>query len=180
MMAPGSVSKDRNAATRKIYSVNISLLISGTSANCHADPLKGSYCQITPWHARCFSTHTAASSAAKTKDGGHIMKNIFTSLSRLALLLGACAVTIPTSPVYSEGKANGKAKGKQKVEAEAKGKHGREAGELPYGLEKYTEKKGELPSGLQKKKDQDGQLTRGLEEGGKKVKSSSKGKKDFK
>ena len=51
---------------------------------------------------------------------------------------------------------------------------------LPYGLEQYTEKKGELPSGLQKKKDQDGQLTHGLEEGGKKSKSSSKGKKDSK
>jgi len=108
------------------------------------------------------------------------MKNIFTSLSRLALLLGACAVTLPTSPAHSEGKANGKAKGKQKVEAEEQGKHGRKAGELPYGLEQYTEKKGELPSGLQKKKDQDGQLTHGLEEGGKKSKSSSKGKKDSK
>ena len=95
------------------------------------------------------------------------MKNIFTSLSRLALLLGACAITLPASPAHSEGKANGKAKGKQKVEAEEKGKHGRKAGELPYGLEQYTEKKGELPSGLQKKKDQDGQLTHGLEEGGK-------------
>src|SRR6266571_7957602 len=108
------------------------------------------------------------------------MKNIFTSLSRLVLFLGACAVILPISPAYSEGKANGKAKGKQKVEAEEQGKHGRKAGELPYGLEQYTEKKGELPSGLQKKKDQDGQLTHGLEEGGKKSKSSSKAKKDSK
>ena len=106
------------------------------------------------------------------------MKNMFTSLSRLALLLGVCAVTLPASPAYSEGKANGKVKGKQKVEAEEKGKHGRQAGELPYGLEQYKEKKGELPSGLEKKKD--GQLTRGLEEGGKKLKSPSKGKKDSK
>ena len=68
----------------------------------------------------------------------------------------------------------------RKREAEEKGKHGRQAGELPYGLEQYSEKKGELPSGLQKKKDQDDQLPRGLEEGGKKVKSSSKGKKDSK
>jgi hypothetical protein len=104
------------------------------------------------------------------------MKNVFTSLSRLALLLGACAIALPTSPALSEGKA----KGKQKVEAEEKGKHGREAGELPYGLEQYTEKKSQLPSGLQKKKDEDGQLTHGLEQGGKKVKSSNKGKKDFK
>src|SRR5438309_10051464 len=99
------------------------------------------------------------------------MKNIFTSLSRLALLLGACAA-------HSQGKGNGKAKGKQKVDSQ--GKRGREAGELPYGLEQYTEKKGELPSGLQKKKDKDGQLTRGLEEGGKNLQSPNKGKKDSK
>lgn len=102
------------------------------------------------------------------------MKKMFISLSRLALLLGACALTVPASPAYSQGKA----KAKQKVKAE--GKNGREAGEHPYGLQQYTEKKGELPSGLQKRKDQDNQLTRGVEEGGKKPKSSSKGKKDFK
>jgi hypothetical protein len=102
------------------------------------------------------------------------MKKIFTYLSRLALLLGACAVTFPPSPAHSQGKA----KVKQKVKAE--GKHGREGGELPYGLQQYTEQKGELPSGLQKRKNKDGQLTRGLEEGGKKLKSSSKVKKDFK
>src|SRR5207249_10895391 len=62
-----------------------------------------------------------ASTTSRIKDGGHIMKKVFTSLSRLALLLGACAVTLPTSPAHSEGKANGKAKGKQKVEAEEKG-----------------------------------------------------------
>jgi hypothetical protein len=116
----------------------------------------------------------------KNQKWRNIMKNVFTSLSRLALLLGACAITLPTSPAYSQGKANGKAKGKQKVETEEKGKHGREAGELPYGLEQHKEKKGELPSGLQKKKDEDGQLPRGLEEGGKKVKSSSKGKNSSK
>lgn len=108
------------------------------------------------------------------------MKNMFATLSRLAVLLGVCAVTLPASPAQAEGKANGKAKGKQKVEAEEKGKHGRKAGELPYGLEQYTEKRGQLPSGLQKKKDQDGQLTRGLEEGGKKSKAAGKGKKDSK
>jgi hypothetical protein len=102
------------------------------------------------------------------------MNKTFTSLSRLALLFGACAVTLPASPAYPQGKA----KAKNKVEAE--GKHGRGAGELPYGLQQYTDKKGELPSGLQKRKDKDGQLTRGLEEGGKNLKSSSKGKKNFK
>jgi hypothetical protein len=102
------------------------------------------------------------------------MKHIFTSLSRLALLLGACAVMLPASPVYSQGKA----KAKQKVKTE--GKHGREAGELPYGLEQYTEKKGELPSGLKKRRDEDGSLTRGLDDGGKKLQSPGKGKKNFK
>jgi hypothetical protein len=53
---------------------------------------------------------------------------------------------------------------------------GRQAGELPSGLEKHTEKKGQLPSGLQKMKDQDGQLTKGLENGGKTL-SSTKGNK---
>jgi hypothetical protein len=48
---------------------------------------------------------------------------------------------------------------------------GREAGELPSGLQKYTERKGELPSGLQKKKE-DGELTKGLQDGGKKVKTT--------
>ncbi len=102
------------------------------------------------------------------------MRKMFASLSRLALLLGACAVTLPASPAYSQRKA----KAKQKVKAE--GKHGREAGELPYGLRRYTEKKGELPLGLQKRKNQNGRLTSGLAEGGKKLKSSGKGKNNFK
>ena len=102
------------------------------------------------------------------------MNKTFTSLSKLALLFGACAVTLPASSAYSQGKA----KAKNKVGAE--GKHGREVGELPYGLQQYTEKKGALSSGLQKRKHQDGQLIRGLEESGKKIKSSSKGKRYFK
>jgi hypothetical protein len=106
------------------------------------------------------------------------MNKTFTSLSRLALLLGACAITLPTSSAYAQGKGNGKAKGKQKVET--KENHGRKEGELPFGLQQYSEKKGELPAGLQKKKDEDGQLTRGLAGGGKKLKSSTKGKKDSK
>jgi len=63
-------------------------------------------------------------------------------------------------------------KGKERTET--KGKHGREANELPYGLESRTEKKGELPSGLQKKKDEEGHLTRGLENGGRNSKAPSK------
>jgi hypothetical protein len=95
-------------------------------------------------------------------------------LSRLALLLGACAITLPTPPAHSQGKGKGKAKDKQYVEE--KGKHGREAGELPFGLEQLSEKKG-LPTGLQKKKVEDGSLTRGLEEGGKGLKPTTRVKK---
>ena len=75
-----------------------------------------------------------------------------------------------SSPAASQEKGKGKAK------IETKANHGREAAQLPYGLERHTEKKGELPSGLQKKKDEDGLLTRGLEEGGKDLKPVSKRK----
>jgi hypothetical protein len=100
------------------------------------------------------------------------MNATFIKLSALAI---AFSMSLAIAPPYSQVKEKGKAKGKQNVEA--KEKHGREAGELPYGIVHRTEKKGELPSGLQKKKDEDGQLTRGLEEGGKDLKSPSKGKK---
>jgi hypothetical protein len=94
-----------------------------------------------------------------------------------------CVLGLTASPAFSQGKGKAKAKGKEKTETkgktEANGKHGREAGELPYGLERHTEK-GELPSGLQKKKEEDGQLTRGLEEGGKSLTSTGKGKKGSK
>jgi hypothetical protein len=111
-----------------------------------------------------------------------------TLLRKLPVFMVICALGLTASSAFSEGK--GKAKGKEKTEAkgkekteatgketEAKGKHGRQEGELPYGIQQRTEKKGELPSGLQKKKEEDGQLTRGLEEGGKDLKSPSKGKK---
>ena len=95
------------------------------------------------------------------------------TLRKLPVFMVICALGLTASSAFSQDK--GKAKGKQKTEA--KEKYGREGGELPYGIEHRTEKKGELPSGLQKKKDEDGQLTRGLEEGGKDLKSPSKGKK---
>jgi hypothetical protein len=101
------------------------------------------------------------------------MNATFIKLSALAIAFSMSLA--PIGPAYSQVKGKGKAKGKQNVEA--KEKHGREAGELPYGIVHRTEKKGELPSGLQKKKEEDGQLTRGLEEGGKDLKSPSKGKK---
>jgi hypothetical protein len=90
----------------------------------------------------------------------------------LFLIVGFLGLTAPAAFSAEKGKAN--AKGKQKVES--KQNHGREAGKLPYGLIRHTEKKGELPSGLQKKAE-DGQLPRGLEEGGKKIKTAGKGKK---
>jgi hypothetical protein len=53
----------------------------------------------------------------------------------------------------------------------------KQAGELPSGLQKYSEKKGQLPSGLQKMKDEDGQLSKGLANGDKKLESSAKSTK---
>jgi hypothetical protein len=104
--------------------------------------------------------------------------NIFTSLSKLALLIGVCAVTLPTPPAHSQGKGKGKAKGKQNVDVREN--HGRDGGELPFGLQRHTDNKGELPSGLQKKKDEEEYLTRGLEESGKGLKSTGKSKKKAK
>src|SRR4030095_8649555 len=105
---------------------------------------------------------------------GEIMK-ISTLLRKLPVLMIVATLGLTVSSAFSQEKGKAKAKGKEKTETKAK--HGRAAGELPYGIEHRSEKKGELPSGLQKKKDEDGQLTRGLEEGGKDLKSPSKGKK---
>lgn len=101
-----------------------------------------------------------------------------TLLRKLPVFMVICALGLTASPAFSQEKGKAKAKGKEKTEAN--GKHGREAGELPYGIEQRTTKKGELPSGLQKKKDENGELTRGLEDGGKDLKSPSKGKKGSK
>jgi hypothetical protein len=99
-------------------------------------------------------------------------------LKKLSVFMVICALGLTASSGFSQEKGKAKAKGKEKTEAN--GKHGREAGELPYGIEQQTTKKGELPSGLQKKKDENGELTRGLEEGGKNSKAPSKGKKGSK
>jgi hypothetical protein len=104
---------------------------------------------------------------------------ISTLLRKLPVFMMICALGLTASPAFSQGK-KAKAKANSKEKAETNVKHGREAGELPFGLERHTEKKGALPSGLQKKKDEDGQLTRGLEEGGKNLTSTSKGKKGSK
>lgn len=65
-------------------------------------------------------------------------------------------------------KQEGKGKDKSTEKSATKENSGRQAGELPSGLQKHTEKKGQLPSGLQKKKDEDGHLTKGLEGAAKK------------
>ena len=98
------------------------------------------------------------------------MNATFIKFSTLAIVF---SMGMAVSPGYSQGKG----KGKGKEHFEAKEKHGREAGELPFGLEQFSEKKGNLPSGLQKKKDDDGSLTRGLEDGGKRSKSTGKATK---
>jgi hypothetical protein len=78
------------------------------------------------------------------------------------------------SPAFSKEEGKLKAKGSRR--SLSKTNSGREAGELPSGIERYSEKKGILPSGLQKKKDDDGTLTHGLDGGGKKSHSATKGK----
>ena len=100
------------------------------------------------------------------------MNATFRDLSALAI---AFSMSMTTSSDYSQDQGKGKAKGKKDVDA--KGKNGREASELPFGLEQVSEK---LPSGLQKKKDEEGVLTQGLYEGGKRVKSAGKAKKGSK
>ena len=101
------------------------------------------------------------------------------TMKKMSVFVVICALGLTASYAFSQGK--GKAKAKSKEKTETYGKHGREAGEMPYGLERYMEnKEGELPSGLQKKKDEGGQLTRGLENGGKNLTSSSKGRKGSK
>lgn len=92
------------------------------------------------------------------------------------VVIGALGFT--TSSAFS--KQEGKLKSKRSHKIEAERNEGREAGEMPAGLERYSEKKGSLPSGLQKKKDDDGTLTRGLDDGGKKLDSTSKGRKNSK
>jgi hypothetical protein len=72
------------------------------------------------------------------------------TLIKLSAVAIAFSMSVAIPAAYSQGKDKGKEKGKQNVEA--KEKHGRAAGELPYGLEQFSEKKGNLPSGLQKKK----------------------------
>jgi hypothetical protein len=110
--------------------------------------------------------------AVAKKEKGEIMK--ISRLTKLVVFMIIYGLGATASPGFSKDKEKIKAKGKQQVET--KENRGRTAGELPYGLQQYSEKKGELPAGLQKKKDENGQLTRGLEQGGKNLTTSSKGK----
>jgi hypothetical protein len=137
---------------------------------------------LSAWYSCCLFTRrglipeieTSAWSAwcqIKLK-GRKTMNGTFRSLSALA---GAFSMSLAAAPAYSEGKGKTKPGGKQ--DAEVSGKHGREAGGLPYGLEEFSGRKGSLPSRLQKKKDQDGSLTGGLRQGGKKSGPGSKAKK---
>ena len=88
-----------------------------------------------------------------------------------AMVLSWLALTPPITLAKQEDKPKGKP-----TKTTTKENSGRQAGELPSGLQKDTEKKGQLPAGLQKMKDEDGQLTKGLENGGKKL-STAKGNK---
>jgi hypothetical protein len=99
-------------------------------------------------------------------------ENMNCSLTKLSVLAIALSVSMAASVGYSH--AEGKGKGKDKQTVENKGKHGRQAGALPFGLQRQSDSKGELPSGLQKKKNERGSLTRGLEQGGKRLKSEPK------
>ena len=87
-----------------------------------------------------------------------------------------CALGLTASPALA--KNDGKTKISEKTTV--KENSGRQAGELPSGLQKNSEKKGQLPSGLQTMADEDGKLTKGLTSGGKKVKTSTKGNKPSK
>jgi hypothetical protein len=110
---------------------------------------------------------------AMTKIKGQTMKKL-TLRWTLPALLAICALGFTASPAFS--KQEGKLKSKGSDKSDTKQNNGREAGELPSGIQRHTEKKGTLPSGLQKKKDDGGRLTHGLNDGGKKLDSSIKGK----
>jgi hypothetical protein len=98
-----------------------------------------------------------------------IMNATFKNLSALAI---AFSMSMAVTAAHAKGPGNAKSKGKQ--DANAQGQHGRDAGELPFGLEQFSDKNGNLPTGLQKKKDADGSLTHGLEDAGKPVKATGK------
>jgi hypothetical protein len=70
------------------------------------------------------------------------VNNVFASLSKLALLLRVCTVEIPSTDAHSREKGKSKAKGSQHVAT--KEKHGRDAGNLPFGIQRHTEQKADF------------------------------------
>jgi hypothetical protein len=108
-----------------------------------------------------------------TKIKGQTMKKL-TLRWTLPALLAICALGFTASPAFS--KQEGKLKSNGSDKSDTKQNNGREAGELPSGIQRHTEKKGTLPSGLQKKKD-DGTLTHGLNEGARSSTRVLKGKR---
>ena len=90
-------------------------------------------------------------------------------------LVAVYALGFIASPAFSKQEGKPTSKGSQK--SLTKTSSSRETGELPLGIERYSERKGTLPSGLQKKKDDDGMLTHGLDGGGKKLEPTTQGKK---
>jgi hypothetical protein len=127
------------------------------------------------WRGCCFGSLRKTTVVAKKK--GEIMN--ISKLQRIVpALMVTCALGLTASPALA--KKEGKTKIKSSENAATKENSGRQAGELPSGLQKYSEKKGQLPSGLQKMKDEDGQLTKGLEKGGKKLEPSAKSNKPSK
>jgi hypothetical protein len=93
---------------------------------------------------------------------------------KISKIVPAIVVSFTLGATASPGvaKQDSKAKGKATEKSTTKENSGRQAGELPSGLQKYMERKGELPSGLQKKTDE-GHLTKGLEKGVKKLKTTT-------
>jgi hypothetical protein len=126
---------------------------------------------LQAWHACCSILEHVATAMTQIK--GQTMKKL-TLRWTLPALLAICALGFTASPAFSKHEGKFKSKGSQKSDNNKN--NGREAGELPSGIQRRTEKKGTLPSGLQKKKDNNGTLTHGLNDGGKKLDSSTKGK----
>jgi X-X-X-Leu-X-X-Gly heptad repeat protein len=106
---------------------------------------------------------------------GEIMK-----ISKVQAIVPAFVVTCALGLTASAALAKKDGKTKIREKTTVKENSGRQAGELPSGLQKYSEKNGQLPSGLQTMNDENGKLTKGLTTGGKKLTSDAKGKKPSK
>lgn len=105
--------------------------------------------------------------ANRVKQKGESM-NIAKIIPASVVIFALAATAFPAM-----AKQGGNGKGKSAEKSASKENSGRQAGELPSGLQKHTERKGQLPSGLQKKQDESGQLTKGLQNGGKKLESGA-------